>query len=70
MSNEKYETVSVEGVVVRGVKLVCPFYGKVVHIGYNANGDGAIDHELPPCEKFIELDSIEYTRTVRLKLSS
>lgn len=66
----RIETVDRADAVVRGVKLICPFCNRVASIGYTANGDCAIDHELPVCAKFIALDPVEYARAVRIRLSS
>jgi len=72
MTDEKdrIETVDRADAVVRGVKLICPFCNRVASIGYTREGNPAIDHDLPVCAKFIELDPVEYARAVRIRLSS
>jgi hypothetical protein len=46
-------------------KIVCPFCRKNFWIGEEADGTPAATHDMPACEKFIEMPLEDYLAKVR-----
>lgn len=56
--------------LIESVRIKCPFCNGTAHVGHmQSDGEGAVLHTLPMCEKFEQLPPDEYLQAVRVRLS-
>jgi hypothetical protein len=59
---------------VESVRVVCPFCGLTAHVGHVIScgiaPEPCVTHEMPPCEKYREMDMADYVKACRERLSN